>query len=224
METKRSMRSFLTIAMTAFLVLLTGNAFAINGNTRVISPYWQVDTGSYTFIAVTHSSLSGMNSQIGVKITALDSAGTSYGTAQSFTMAPGKTQRVFIVPTSHSTLNPTSLTDSGVTFIRGTTDYSYGSIIAESVASHPSYKYLSVDSGDNSSPWAYGTSEGMRDATMLGYWGSVVIESQTTGFAMEFIGDMNDSQSSAVGCQSAVTGKSGATSVRVCASSGVNLQ
>jgi hypothetical protein len=29
---------------------------------------------------------------------------------------------------------------------------------------------------------------------MLSYWGSVVIEQSTTGFAMEFIGDMNDSQ------------------------------
>jgi hypothetical protein len=29
---------------------------------------------------------------------------------------------------------------------------------------------------------------------MLSYWGSVVIEQNTTGFAMEFIGDMNDSQ------------------------------
>jgi hypothetical protein len=29
---------------------------------------------------------------------------------------------------------------------------------------------------------------------MLSYWGSVIIEQNTTGFAMEFIGDMNDSQ------------------------------
>jgi len=29
---------------------------------------------------------------------------------------------------------------------------------------------------------------------MLSYWGSVVVEQNTTGFAMEFIGDMNDSQ------------------------------
>ena len=64
METKRLMRSFLKIAITAFLVLSTGNAFAIDNKTRVVSPYWQVDSGSYTFIAVSHSSLSGMNSQI----------------------------------------------------------------------------------------------------------------------------------------------------------------
>ena len=35
---------------------------------------------------------------------------------------------------------------------------------------------------------------GFRDSTMLTYWGSVIVEASTTGFAMEFIGDMNDSQ------------------------------
>ena len=35
--------------------------------------------------------------------------------------------------------------------------------------------------------------DGFRDITMLSYWGSVIIEANTTGFAMEFMGDMNDS-------------------------------
>ena len=74
METKRLMRSFLRIAIIAFLVLSTGNALAIDNATRVVSPYWQVDTGSYTFIAVSHTSLSGMNSQIGIKVTAIDTS------------------------------------------------------------------------------------------------------------------------------------------------------
>jgi len=30
---------------------------------------------------------------------------------------------------------------------------------------------------------------------MLSYWGAVVVETNTTGFAMEFIGDMHDSSS-----------------------------
>ena len=34
---------------------------------------------------------------------------------------------------------------------------------------------------------------------MLTYWGSVIVEANTTGFAMEFIGDMNDSQTLAKG-------------------------
>ena len=75
-------RYFLRIAITAFLVFLTGNAFAAKNASRdfldgdgeyandwiVTSPYWQVDSGSYTFIAISHNSLSGMASQIGITI------------------------------------------------------------------------------------------------------------------------------------------------------------
>ena len=35
--------------------------------------------------------------------------------------------------------------------------------------------------------------DGFQDATMLSFWGAVILESNTTGFAMEFIGDMHDS-------------------------------
>ena len=226
MKTKRFMRSFIKIAITAFLVLLTGNALAIDNRSRVVSPYWQVDTGSYTFIAVSHSSLSGMNSQIGLKVTAIDSTGTSYGTAAEFTVNSGGTQRIFIVPTSHTTINPTSLTDSDVTFIRGTTDYSYGSILVDPVASHPSAVFLQRDY-TRTVPWPNYHGEGMRDITTLAYWGSIIVEANTTGFAMEFIGDMNDSASAVDqtgSCTSAVTGANGATSKRVCPSIGVNLQ
>ena len=41
--------------------------------------------------------------------------------------------------------------------------------------------------------------DGFRDTTMLSSWGSVIVEANTTGFAMEFIGDMNDSHSVAGG-------------------------
>ena len=120
MKTKHLKRFFLSIAITAFLTVLVGEAFAANQNaTRrgsktttmetqtwandhiVVAPYWQVDSGSYTFIAVSHSSLSGMASTIGVTINAIDSAQTAYGTAASFTVQAGNTQRVFIVPTNH---------------------------------------------------------------------------------------------------------------------------
>jgi hypothetical protein len=57
-------------------------------------------------------------------------------------------------------------------------------------------------------------SAGFRDPTMLTYWGSVIIEANTTGFAMEFIGDMNDSQT---------LGKY-ATQATTYMASGVNLQ
>ena len=40
--------------------------------------------------------------------------------------------------------------------------------------------------------------ETYQDATMLSFWGTVVTESNTAGFAMEFIGDMGDSQATSV--------------------------
>ena len=230
METKRLKRFFLRIAMTAFLVLLAGNAFAIDNRTRVVSPYWQVDSGSYTFIAVSHSSLSGMNSQIGIKVTAVDmSTDGEYGTAQTFTIDAGTTRRIFIVPTSHTTLNPTSLTDSDVSFIRGTSNYSHGSIRVAPVANPVTAKFLMAGDGIEAvvaagTPNGFG--EGFRDATMLGYWGSIVVEAQTTGFAMEFIGDMNDSSgaSSEMTCHSVDQFGADPDPVMQCISSGLNLQ
>ena len=70
MKTKLIKRVPNLVAILAFLAILAGNAFAIENSSRVVSPYWQSDSGSYTFIAVSHTSLSGMASQIGVKVNA----------------------------------------------------------------------------------------------------------------------------------------------------------
>ena len=227
-----------SILVTAFLVIFTGNAFAAKNASRnivdgkvddtfannfiVTSPYWQVDSGSYTFIAVSHSSLSGMASQIGVKINAITSAGAAYDTAASFTISSGATQRVFIVPTNHATVNSTNIT-SGV-FLSDTTDFTYGHIRATPVATHPWQKH------SDGYPTAIGHGAGFRDSTTLTYWGSVIIEANTTGFAMEFIGDMNDSTTPAVtfrcGSQTGVNHAANSTSsnCNMISSSGVNLQ
>ena len=199
-------RCLIGIAMTAFLAILAGNAFgdhatvvtatrdfsdggdgAYANNYMIMSPYWQVEGGgSYTFIAVSHSSLSGMASQIGVKMNAITSAGAAYATAASFTVASGETKRVFIIPTNHSTINSTNITDA--IFIAGTTDFTYGHLRIKPHTTHPQLrvndtKLVATNRGD-----------GFRDTTMLSYWGSVIVEANTTGFAMEFIGDLNDSQ------------------------------
>jgi len=228
-----------SILVTAFLVIFTGNAFAaVNpsrnitdgkiddsfaNNNIVTSPYWQVDSGSYTFIAVSHSSLSGMASQIGVKINAITSAGAAYDTAESFTVQAGSTQRVFIVPTNHATVNSTTITSGA--FLAGTTDFTYGHIRATPVATHPWQKHA------GGYPTAIGHGAGFRDSTTLTYWGSVIIEANTTGFAMEFIGDMNDSQTPAVTFRCGVAAATdawtdGSTSgnCNAISSSGVNLQ
>jgi len=229
------------IVVTVFLVILTGNAFAVGNPSRhmkdgdvgntfannnvVASPYWQVDSGSYTFIAVSHSSLSGMASQIGVKINAITSAGAAYDTAASFTISSGSTQRVFIVPTNHATVNSTNIT-TGV-FLSGTTDFTYGHIRATPVASHPGLIY----GGPGSQFTANDQGMGLRDTTTLSYWGSVIIEANTTGFAMEFIGDMNDSVTPAVtfrcgvaAATNAWTDGSTSPNCNAISSSGVNLQ
>ena len=176
-----------------------------------MSPYWQVMGGdSYTFIAVSHSSLSGMASSIGVTVNAITSAGSAYDTAESFTVVAGGTQRVFIVPTNHATINPTSI--STAKFLAGTTDFTYGHVRITPQTSHPQLKYGGKIEGTY-------VGDGFRDSTMLSYWGSVVVEANTTGFAMEFIGDMNDSQTLAKGYMSHLA--AGGTQI---VASGVNLQ
>jgi hypothetical protein len=185
MKTKLTKRFSKLIAILAFLALLAGNAFAVENKSRVVSPYWQSDSGSYTFIAVSHTSLSGMASQIGLTVNAITSDNSTLGTAVTFTIDSGTTTRVFLVRTSHSTINSTSIPSAE--FIVGTTDFTHGHVRFDPIASNPE---IITEAGD--------TFPGYRDVTMLSYWGSVVIEQNTTGFAMEFIGDMNDSQATSI--------------------------
>ena len=195
MKTKLTKRFSNLIAILAFLALLAGNAFAIENKSRVASPYWQSDSGSYTFIAVSHTSLSGMASQIGITINALTSDGTAFNSttdstsgntaAVSFTIEAGNTTRVFLVSTNHATINPTNIPSAQ--FIAGTTNFAHGHVRIDPVATSPANRVEFGNLGD-----------GYNDATMLSYWGSVVIEQNTTGFAMEFVGDMADSQATSV--------------------------
>jgi hypothetical protein len=211
MKTKHLKRFFLSIAITAFVAILAGNALAANQNLSrdgdsttfvpqatsndfiVASPYWQVDSGSYTFMAVSHSSLSGMASQIGLTVNAITSAGAAYDTAESFTVSAGSTTRVFIVPTNHATVNSTNITTAK--FLAGTSDFSYGHVRINPVSAHPQLirGVCATLTCINAT-----VGRGFRDITMLTYWGSVIIEANTTGFAMEFVGDMNDSHNPSV--------------------------
>lgn len=162
---------------------------------RVISPYWQSDSESYTFITVTHASLSGMASQVGVIVEAIKSDGTLFGSSKSFTIDSATTARVFIVRSSHPSINQASIPSAQ--FITGTSDFQYGHIGAVSVATSPTTPTTNLVPG-----------AGYRDATMLSFWGALVMEQNTTGFAMEFIGDMSDSSAAPVfyGRNASVTG------------------
>ena len=148
-------------------------ALAIENKSRVISPYWQSDSGSYTFLAVSHSSLTTIASQVGMVINAIQNDLTAFGTAVTFTISAGSTERIFIVRTNNTVINSTSI--SSARFIVRTPNFKHGHLRIEPVATNPT------------------TGTGRRDITMLNFWGAVVIETNTTGFAMEFIGDMQDS-------------------------------
>ena len=172
------------VAILAFLALLAGNAFAFENSSRIVSPYWQSDSGSYSFIAVSHTSLSGMASQIGMTINAITSDQSAFGTAVTFTIDSGTTQRIFITRSGHSAVNSTTIPTGN--FITGTTDFEHGHIRIDPIATSPTT--ATSDAGLSG--------DGYRDATMLSFWGAVIVESNTTGFAMEFIGDMHDSAAS----------------------------
>ena len=207
MKTKLIKRAPNLVAILAFLALLAGNAFAIDNATSVVSPYWQSDSSSYTFIAVTHTSLSGMASQIGLTINAIDNAKAAFGPAVTFTIQSGTTTRVFVARTGHSIINPTAQPDAKL--IQGTTDFKHGHIRVDPVATLPNTAVTGNNFGKFSRCTDTANCEslvnnthlhggGFRDTTMLSFWGAIVMESNTTGFAMEFIGDMNDSQTPSV--------------------------
>ena len=140
----------------------------------MIASYWQSDNSSYSFIAATHPSVDGLAPQIGVEVKAITNEGKLFGSAKTFTIDSGATKRIFIVRNDHPSINSTNLT--GVELITGSENFQHGFVHIAPVASNPE---ISV--------------QGFRDVTMLSFWGAIVIESNTTGFAMEFIGDMQNS-------------------------------
>ena len=161
------------------LIFVGEEALPVENKSRVISPYWQSDSTAYTFIAVTHPSLENMASEIGLVLNAIQNDNTAFATALTFTISAGTTQRIFIVRSGNSTINSTSI--PAALFLVGTTDFKHGNLRIDPVASNPEVITTST------------VGDGFRDVTMLAYWGGIVIESNTTGFSMEFIGDLHDS-------------------------------
>ena len=176
---ERKLSHIRVFTLAAILLLFAEAGWAFENKSRVVSPYWQSDSTSFSFIAVTHPSLTHSASQIGFVLNAIQKDNTAYGTAVTFTISAGTTQRIFIVRTNQATVNPTRI--STASFIVGTTGFQHGHIRIDPVASNPEV-VTSATSGD-----------GHQDVTMLSYWGAVIIDANTTGFAMEFIGDVQDS-------------------------------
>ena len=203
---KTACRSKFIFILRVFTICLTGvalwigEAYAVDDYDNrhlVVSPYWQSDSTSYSFIAVSHPSLSEMASQIGLELNAIQSDLSAFSTAISLTVSAGETERVFIVRTGHSIINSTIIPSGH--FIVGTTNYTYGNIIIRNIASHPFVQAGGVDGTPSDG-------RGYRDVTMLSFFGGIVFDGTTTGFAMEFIGDTHDStttyNASCAGCYS----------------------
>ncbi len=200
MTKQRVFRYIAALAVLTSLVLGAGPAYAQSINTlssevdnasQVVVPFWQAQPGSagltYTFVAITHPSLAGMNSQIGLTATAYLGTGSTsntYGTSTDFTVSAGTTHRLFIIGTPQTSgafpgINSLINTDSTVSGIIGTDNPGTGYLRFDPIASNPK-----TNSGN-----------GFQDITMLSFWGAVVFEGSNTGFAMEFIGDATDSSS-----------------------------
>ena len=187
MKTQKILHIFILALLGSICSNSFNLAWAIENKSRVISSYWQSDSTSYSFISVSHSSLSGLASQIGLVVNVIQTDQTAFGTAVTFTISAGTTQRIFIARTNHSVINSTTIPTAS--FIIGTTNYKHGHIRIDPVASNPEISINPAITFLESNLEL----RGFKDVTMLNYWGAIIIESNTTGFAMEFIGDMHDS-------------------------------
>ncbi|KMP10748.1 hypothetical protein UR09_05340 [Candidatus Nitromaritima sp. SCGC AAA799-A02] len=152
-----------------------------------VAPYAQVvPNDSYTFIGVTHPSLDTALTQIGV---ALEVSGmstvpnNSAGRASIFTIDAGETHRIFAVNVSHSTINSSNaaFTDARTHLILTQDSAQTGSVKIVSIATSPI------------TPTVVGSVNKYANLSQLSFWGVVFIESSSTGFALEFIGDAHDS-------------------------------
>ena len=182
MKNKLIKRFLITAACVLSLALSVTTAFALTESSSVVSPFWQSDGSVYTFVAVSHTSLNSMNSEIGVIVSALKNDGSSFGSTQ-FTVGENTTSRVFVVATNHSSINNLTVTGSKDIFIAGTTNFASGQLNFTPRATNPYQVNFSGPQGLTR----------IRDITMLSFWGSIVVPGTNTGFAMEFIGDTHDS-------------------------------
>ncbi len=164
------------LGTVALDLTLMPDPFQTAKKNRVISPYWQADNATYTFIAVTHPGLQDISSEVGLVMNAVQSDQAPFGPAAEFTVSANSTRRVFIVGTNNPVINPATVPNAE--FIVGTTSGKHGQLAIAAKASN-------TETIQNS---------GYPDITMLNFWGAVVVQATSTGFAMEFVGDAQDSR------------------------------
>jgi hypothetical protein len=153
-----------------------------------LSPYAQaVPNDSYTFIGISHPSMDSASSAIGIAVEVIGMTTTSNnaaGRASIFTIDAGETHRVFVVNQSHATINSSNsaFTDDRTHIIPTVDSAQFGSVRVSTVAA------------DANTSVTVGTNETFENLAQLSMWGIVYVESSGSGFAMEFVGDMQDSQ------------------------------
>ena len=163
-------------------------------NSIVISPYVQaVPNDSYSFIGISHPSLDTAATQIGVALEVIDmttTVNTQAGRSAIFTVGAGETHRVFVVNQGHSTINSSnaSFTDARTHIIPTINSAQFGQVRITSVSERPEH----ATEASRDIPLQNGTLT-WDNLAQLSMWGIVYVESAGTGFAMEFIGDMQDS-------------------------------
>jgi len=170
------------VLLAAFL-FSAQNATALSKARVVISPYFQTDVDStYTFMGVSHPSLTTAVSSIGLTVATV---GSQPAASSTFTINAAETYRIFIVSTNHSTINSSTITGNEVIFLSMTTGASQNAAVT----------FLSSKREPATAVAAGGTAGGFAGLNMLSIWGAVVIPGTTSGFAMEFVGDAHDSNS-----------------------------
>ena len=164
-----------------------------------ISPYAQVvPNSSYTFIGISHPSLATAHTSIGIAIEALDMTtvpNNAAGRAAVFTIDAGTTHRVFIVNQGHATINSSNslFTDSLTHLITTADSDQFGNIKVTSIGTVPN-----LYTTESQRPGKYRTTTAnvvsrWDNVAQLAMWGVVYKSSNGAGFALEFIGDMHDS-------------------------------
>jgi hypothetical protein len=154
------------------------------------SPYAQaVPNDSYTFMGISHPSLDTALTQIGVVLEVIGMTTTTNnaaGRAAVFTVDAGETHRIFVVNQSHATINASNAAfdnaqDSRVHLIPTVDSAQFGSVRVTTTSATPTTA-VTVNSVDK-----------YANLAQLNIWGVVFVEAAGTGFAMEFVGDMQDS-------------------------------
>ena len=177
------MRRFCLVMIAVAVLVVAGssnNGFAATATqgTTVLSPYWQADTNSvYTFIAVTVPSISASFSR-SVTVTAVSTGSASDVVASTITVDKGNTARFFIANTNHSSVNSNTVSNLTGRQVQWITVTGQG--------------HITIDVGSGNTFAAGETHPNMTLNDSISVWGAVVVPGGT-GFAMEFIGDLSDS-------------------------------